>query len=167
VRDSAALAAELIRELAQQRLTVAVAESLTGGLLVAELIAVPGASAVVLGGVVAYSTELKHTILGVSSDLLAEYGPVHPDVAAQMAAGVRDRLAVDSRPADFGLSTTGVAGPGPQGEHAAGTAFVGVDAVHGSTVVPLRLSGDRTAIRNGVVYESLVALKQFLETRRR
>lgn len=80
--------------LLQRGLTIAVAESLTGGLLVAELIATPGASGSVLGGVVAYSTELKHTLLGVDARLLAEHGPVHPEVAVAMAQGARTRLAV-------------------------------------------------------------------------
>ena len=101
-------AADLVAELTRRGLTIAVAESLTGGLLVAELIAVPGASLVVRGGVVAYATDLKEELLGVDAALLAASGPIHPDVARQMADGVRRRLG-----ADIGISTTGAAGPGP------------------------------------------------------
>ncbi|MGA1826747.1 MAG: nicotinamide-nucleotide amidohydrolase family protein, partial [Microbacterium sp.] len=70
--------------------SVAVAESLTGGLVVSSLVSVPGASAAVRGGIVAYATPLKHTLLGVDAALLAAEGAVHPDVARQMAAGVRE-----------------------------------------------------------------------------
>ena len=83
-----AAAADLLAELARRRLTLVVAESLTGGLLAAEFVAVPGASRVLLGGVVAYNTDLKRTLLGVDAALLESNGPVDPDVAA---AKVRKR----------------------------------------------------------------------------
>ena len=101
--------------------TVAVAESLTGGLVVANLVAVPGASAVVRGGVVAYATELKHNLLGVDADLLARVGPVHPAVAEAMAEGVRSRLG-----ATYGVATTGVAGPDVQNGMPVGTVVTAV-----------------------------------------
>lgn len=156
--DSADLSARLIAALAERGLTIAVAESLTGGLLVAELIRTPGASFVVLGGIVAYNTELKRTVLGVDAELLAEQGPVHPEVAIQMARGVRSVLAVGGEMADVGVSTTGVAGPDPQGGHAPGAAFIGISTRDGEFSVPVTLMGDRQQIRNGVVYESLVQL---------
>lgn len=160
------LASALVAELTRRRLTVAVAESLTGGALVSELVSVPGASAVVSGGVVAYQTELKHTLLGVDAGLLARHGPVHPDVAQAMASGVRDVLATDGRSADVGLATTGVAGPDPQGGHEPGTVFVGLAWSGGARVVRLSLAGDRQAIRNDTVSESLAALDRWLaETR--
>lgn len=160
------LAADLVAALTRRRLTVAVAESLTGGALVSELVSVPGASAVVRGGVVAYQTELKHTLLGVDADLLARHGPVHPDVAASMATGVRDRLAIDGHPADIGLATTGVAGPDPQGGHEPGTVFVGLAVPGDVRVFSLSLTGDRQAIRNATVSESLAVLDRWLvETR--
>ncbi|MFE9309368.1 CinA family protein [Streptomyces sp. NPDC006706] len=130
--------------------TVAVAESLTGGLVAAEITAVPGASKVFRGSVTAYATELKHRLLGVDATLLAERGAVDPQVAAQMAAGVRKALE-----ADWGIATTGVAGPDPQDGQPVGTVFVavagprvtetGVDRC-GKTVA-LRLNGDRAEIR--------------------
>ena len=160
------LAPALVAELTRRRLSVAVAESLTGGALVSELVSVAGASAVVRGGVVAYQTELKHTLLGVDADLLARHGPVHPEVAMAMAVGVRERLTTDGRPADVGLSTTGVAGPDPQGGHEPGTVFVGLAVPGDVRVVELSLRGDRQAIRTATVSESLVALDRWLaETR--
>lgn len=141
----------VVRTLIERRQTIAVAESLTGGGLAAELTRVPGASAVVLGAAVVYATELKHTLLGVEADLLLREGPVDPEVARQLATGVRERLAVDGRPADLGLSTTGVAGPDPQGGRAVGTVYVGVASEAGVRSVELRLAGDRQSIRSQTV----------------
>jgi nicotinamide-nucleotide amidase len=156
------LASHLIAELTRRRLTVAVAESLTGGLLVAELISVPGASAVVRGGVVAYETALKHSLLGVDASLLAAHGPVHPDVARAMALGVREKLAVAGIPASIGLSTTGVAGPDPQDGQPVGTVFVGI-AIHDTVeILTLHLEGSREAIRRAVVSECLSKLTKLL-----
>lgn len=148
---SAAQTEELLAELAARGLTVAVAESLTGGLLTAELIRPAGASAVVLGGMICYATELKQRLLGVDAELLERHGPVHPEVAAQMADRVRRVLAVDGRIADIGLATTGVAGPDPQGEHPAGLAYVGIALGDRVEAIELRLDGGRDAVRAGVV----------------
>src|SRR3954464_3816091 len=103
-------AAELLAALRARGQTLAVAESLTGGLLAAEFVAVPGASAVFRGGVVAYATDLKAALLGVPAPLLNSHGPVAPSVAAALAAGARERCG-----ADWAAATTGVAGPDPQG----------------------------------------------------
>ncbi|WP_243063780.1 CinA family protein [Humibacter sp. RRB41] len=139
--------ARLISRLASRGLTVAVAESLTGGALAAELTRPAGASAVVLGGVVVYATELKHTLVGVDAALLAEHGPVHPEVARQLARGVRERLAVGGRAADIGIATTGVAGPDGQGGQAPGTVFLGLSYGETTEAMPLALTGDRATIR--------------------
>ncbi|GAB3606774.1 CinA family protein [Conyzicola nivalis] len=154
--------AGLVALLKQRGLTVAVAESLTGGLLVAELIRTPGASAVVNGGVVAYSTALKHSVLGVDAELLAANGAVDPLVAEQMAAGVRSALAVEGTPADIGISTTGVAGPEPQDGKPVGTVYLGFAIGTRVTNVALHLSGTRDGIRSAVVSESLRRLTQLL-----
>ncbi len=151
------LAAEFIAELTRRGLTVAVAESLTGGLLVAELIAVPGASLVVRGGVVAYATELKAELLGVDAALLAAVGPIHPEVAKQMAAGVRDRLG-----ADIGMATTGAAGPDPQDGHEPGEVWLGFAIGDAVTAVGLALGGDRETIRRDTVSESLSRVRELL-----
>ncbi|MEO5920419.1 MAG: CinA family protein [Pseudolysinimonas sp.] len=152
-----AAAAELVAELTRRGLTIAVAESLTGGLLIAELIAVPGASVVVRGGVVAYATELKATLLGVDRDLLAASGPIHPDVAKQMAAGVRERLG-----ADIGIATTGAAGPDPQDGHAPGEVWLGFAIGGDVSAVGLALGGDRQTIRGDTVSESLLRVRLLL-----
>ncbi|HEX4059361.1 MAG TPA: nicotinamide-nucleotide amidohydrolase family protein [Galbitalea sp.] len=157
-------AAEIIAELTRLELSIAVAESLTGGLLVAELVSVPGASTVVRGAVVAYSTALKHSLLGVNASLLSEYGAVYPDVAAQMAEGVRVACAIDGELADIGLSTTGVAGPDPQDGQPVGTVFIGVATDSGTRVTALELGGTRETIRRRVVYESLEQVRKALSS---
>ena len=155
-------ASEIVHELDRRGLTIAVAESLTGGLLTAELISVPGASAVVVGGVVAYRTPLKASLLGVPTALLAARGAVDPDVAVAMAAGARGALAVEGRSADVGLATTGVAGPDPQDGHAPGTVYVALSAGGEARVTRLALEGDREAIRSATVSESLSMLHEWL-----
>jgi nicotinamide-nucleotide amidase len=143
-------AAEVVRLLTVRGGTLAVAESLTGGLVAAEITAVPGASKVFRGSVTAYATELKHRLLGVDETLLAARGAVDPEVAVQMAVGVRQALG-----ADWGIATTGVAGPDPQDGQPVGTVFVAVDgpsritgdSARGGKVEALRLNGDRAEIR--------------------
>lgn len=155
---AADLTFRVVRALAERGLTLATAESLTGGGLTAELTRVPGASAVVLGGAVVYATELKHTLLGVEAGLLDREGPVHPEVARQLAEGARTRLAVGGRAADLGVSTTGVAGPEPQGGRAVGTVYVGIASASGARAVELLLSGDRQAIRARTVARAVLEL---------
>lgn len=150
--------AALIAALAARGLTVAVAESLTGGQLTAELTRPAGASAVVNGGVVVYATELKHSVVGVDEELLSEHGPVHPDVARQLAERVRAVLAVGGRAADIGVSTTGVAGPDTQGGQAVGTVFVGVAMGQDTRVQALQLGGDRPGIRSHAVAAAVAAV---------
>jgi len=99
---------DVVSELVSRGQTLAVAESLTGGLLAATLVEVPGVSKVFRGGLVVYATDLKATLAGVDQTLLAERGPVDPDVARELAAGAARVCG-----ADWGLSTTGVAGPEP------------------------------------------------------
>jgi nicotinamide-nucleotide amidase len=161
--DSGGAAAAVVAALTARGETVAVAESLTGGLVVSELVGVPGASAVVRGGVVAYATPVKATVLGVDADLLAERGAVDPEVARQMAAGVRIALAVDGVPATWGISTTGVAGPDPQDGKPVGTVFIGIASAQSAAAVELHLDGDRGAIRSAVVSELLARLRSRLQ----
>ena len=126
--------------------TVAAAESLTGGLVCATLVSVPGASEVVRGGVVAYAAELKTSLLGVDALLIADRGTVDGEVAAAMAVGVRDRLG-----ATYGLATTGVAGPDPSEGKPAGTVHIAVAGPDGVTSRLLDLPGDRDEVRQGTV----------------
>jgi nicotinamide-nucleotide amidase len=153
-----AIAHRLVADLTRRGETVAVAESLTGGLVVSTLVGVPGASAVVRGGVVAYATPVKHTVLGVSAELLAANGAVDPEVARQMASGVRIALSVDGEPATWGISTTGVAGPDPQDDKPVGTVYVGIASAAGAEAFELHLDGDRGAIRRATVSELLARM---------
>jgi nicotinamide-nucleotide amidase len=154
---------DLVAALGARRLTLGVAESLTGGMLTSELIRPPGASAVVVGGIVAYRTALKTSLLGVDPGLLTEHGPVHPEVARQMADRVRRAVAVDGRPADLGISTTGVAGPDSQSGCAPGTVFVGVAVGDSVEAIELHLDGTRDEIRVRTVREAVRALTERLQ----
>jgi nicotinamide-nucleotide amidase len=115
------VAEDVVRTATAAGVTVAVAESLTGGAVTDTLVGVPGASVVLRGAVVAYATDVKRDVLGVDATLLAEHGAVHPDIARAMARGVRTLLG-----ADLGVATTGVAGPDPQDGHPPGTVHVAV-----------------------------------------
>jgi nicotinamide-nucleotide amidase len=141
------------RALAARAATVAVAESLTGGLLGAALTDMAGASATFRGGVIVYATDLKELLAGVPGPLLDAEGPVSAQVAAAMAAGVRDRLA-----ATYGVALTGVAGPEPQDGHLPGTVFVAVAGPGGGQVRELALSGDRADVRRGAVTAAIELL---------
>jgi nicotinamide-nucleotide amidase len=143
--------------LTRARATVAAAESLTGGLVAAELTSAPGASRTFRGSVTAYATDLKREVLGVDGPLLAERGAVDPDVALQMAEGVRRLLK-----ADWGLATTGVAGPEPQDGKPVGTVHVAVAGPDGARRQELRLDGSRSEIRITTVEAVLGLLEQAL-----
>jgi nicotinamide-nucleotide amidase len=134
-----------------------VAESLTGGLLAAALTSVPGASAVFRGGVVAYATDLKNSLLGVPAELLDRHGAVHPEVAVAMAEGACRRMT-----ASVGAATTGVAGPDPADGQPVGTVHIAVHAGGRTTARALSLSGDRSQIRSATVAESLSLLVTML-----
>jgi competence/damage-inducible protein CinA-like protein len=132
--------------LAERSATVAVAESLTGGLLGARLTEMPGSSATFAGGVIAYATPVKATLLGVPEKLLAEHGAVHADVAAAMAVGARDRMA-----ATYGLAVTGVAGPEPQDGQPVGTLHLcvaGPGSELSSRSIRLPLPGGGSRVRS-------------------
>jgi len=149
---------ELVQALIARGETLAVAESLTGGALAAALVDVPGVSGAFRGGIVAYATELKHALLGVDAGLLAREGAVHPDVARQMADGVRRALGTT-----WGVATTGVAGPDPQDGRPPGRVFVAVTGPSTSLVEPLQLDGDRAAVRAATVGVALDLLARALE----
>jgi len=146
----------LHRALAEREQTVAVAESVTGGLLAAALTSTAGASATFRGGLVVYATDLKARLAGVSESLLAEQGAVAAQVALELARGARERLS-----ASWGVGVTGVAGPQPQDGKAVGTVFVSVVGPGGDgieSVSELNLSGDRNMIRVQIVADAVALL---------
>jgi competence/damage-inducible protein CinA C-terminal domain len=132
--------------------TVAVAESLTGGLIGAELTKAEGASDFFLGSIVAYTTEAKAVVVGVDRAVLENQGPVSEDAAAQLAEGAAERFG-----ADLGLSATGVAGPGPQDGHPVGTIYVGASYKGKTEVRNPKAYGDRDHIR-GIAVTSAIDL---------
>ncbi|MBW3080555.1 CinA family protein [Bifidobacterium saguinibicoloris] len=186
-----AFAALLLRACERKGLKIACAESLTGGLLADAFVRIPGASHVLLGSAVTYDIRAKASILGVDGDLLEREGAVHPEVARQMAIGTA-RLYAQPEYGDtvIGLATTGVAGPGPDGDKPAGLVYVGVslptaampsdrpepsDGVMGNDVVrldgctpdgrrtvaiELRLEGDREQVREATVLHVLRNVSQ-------
>ena len=160
-------AAEILQQLESRGFKLAIAESLTGGLLSAEFVSVAGASKVLLGSIVAYHTTLKHELLGVSRALLENQGPVDPEVAAQMASGVRTKLANKTNTDEnlvIGIATTGVAGPDPQDGVAVGTVYVAISGpgAIGDSVYAYEFSGGREAIRAAAVSEAVAALGECL-----
>ena len=151
--------AELVLELCRARgLSLATAESCTGGLVAARLTDVPGASDVVAGAIVAYANDVKTRELGVAAEVLATHGAVSAEVAAAMASGVRERLGVD-----VGIAVTGVAGPG------GGSADKPVGLVHYHVSTPdgdkgheLSLPGDRETVRSRATVAALHLARRVL-----
>jgi nicotinamide-nucleotide amidase len=151
--EMAVAAAAAVHRLVERGETFATAESLTGGLVAATVVEIPGVSRVYRGGLVVYATDLKHELAGVDEQLLAERGPVDPDVALALAAGARERCG-----ADWGIATTGVAGPEPQDGVPVGMVYVAVAGPAGQTVQELRLTGSRAEVRT----ESVTAVLNLL-----
>jgi len=150
-------AEDLLLELQEQEATAATAESLTGGKLAARITAVPGASRSFAGGVVSYQTEIKQRVLKVSDEIVDEHGVVSAECALAMAEGVRRLLGTT-----YGVSTTGVAGPGPQEGKPVGTVFIGVAGPDGSEAHELALEGDRFMIQESTVDRAVSALRAMI-----
>jgi nicotinamide-nucleotide amidase len=151
--EGASLVAEIHEELVGRRETVAVAESVTGGLLAAAITDRPGASEIFIGSVTAYATAIKERLLGVDGSLLRERGAVDAQVAVAMADGVRHLLN-----ATYGVATTGVAGPDSQDGQPVGTVFVAVCGRAARSVTALTLAGGRPQIRSAAVRHALELL---------
>lgn len=150
-------ASPTIERLVAAALSVATAESLTGGQVAAALTAVPGASRVVRGGVVAYATEVKVSVLDVPQEVVDSHGVISAECALAMARGVCRRLG-----ADVGVATTGVAGPDRQEGHPAGTVYVAVSGAAGEGVRRLALEGDRAEVQRQSVAGALALLDEIL-----
>lgn len=151
-------AEKILTTLKAQNKKLVIAESLTGGLLTAEFAKVAGASDVLLTGIVAYNTFLKHELLGVSKQLLENQGAVDPEVAAQMAEGLRVKIAQKlglEISQVVAISTTGVAGPSQQDGKSVGELYIcvskGPEGSGSSNVYAHQLAGDRAKIQNSAV----------------
>lgn len=142
---------EVLEALRAAGMTLAAAESLTGGGIGAALTAVPGASDVFKGGVVSYVDEVKEKLLGVSREILENYGAVSAQTAGAMASGVRELLG-----ADVAVSVTGLAGPGgDEFGHSVGTVFIGFSGLNKSLVREFRFVGNREEVRSQTVFAAL------------
>jgi PncC family amidohydrolase len=150
---------EHVLELCRARgLTLATAESCTGGLVAARLTSVPGSSDVVLGGIVSYADEVKERELGVPADLLGAHGAVSPEVAEAMARGARERLG-----ADVAVSVTGIAGPdGGTTQKPVGLVYVHADGPAGGLGREFNFPGDRASIRARSVVIALHLVRTLL-----
>ena len=150
---------EMVLELCRERgLKLATAESCTGGLVAARLTSVPGSSDVFVGAVVAYANDAKARELGVPEETLERYGAVSPEVAAAMAAGVRERLG-----ADVAVSVTGIAGPGGgSAEKPVGLVDLHAEGPDGVLAREIDFPGDREAIRGRATVAALHLLRTLL-----
>jgi nicotinamide-nucleotide amidase len=153
---------EIVVDLCRARgLTLATAESCTGGMVASRITAVPGVSDVFVGAVVAYANSVKEAGLGVSADLIAAHGAVSAEVAAAMAEGARRALG-----ADVAVAVTGVAGPGGGTEDKpVGLVFAHASAPDGERSVRTELPGDRDMIRGRATASSLHLVRRLLESR--
>jgi len=154
---------EIVLELCRTRgLTLATAESATGGLIAARLTSIPGSSDVFLGAIVAYSNEVKVSELGVPEDVLQEHGAVSAETAAAMAAGVRARLG-----AAVGIADTGIAGPGGgTPEKPVGLVYIHVETPDGSHGIDFSYASDREGVRRRAAVASLHLARRLLSQSR-
>ncbi|MDO5726674.1 MAG: CinA family protein [Bowdeniella nasicola] len=141
--------------------SLAVAESLTAGMVSAAIANVPGVSAIYRGAVVSYATEVKTSVLQVPTSLISVHTPVSIPVAEQMARGIAQLLS-----ADAALATTGVAGPGPAWGKPAGTVVIAALLDGHVTTRELQLSGDRAAVRTAATLQALALLSTLGEQNR-
>jgi len=154
-----ALATALLKALAKRGWHLGAAESLTGGMVGAAVTAVPGASAVYVGGVISYTDHEKTALLGVPVDLLEQRGAVSAEVAESMAEGCRERLHVE-----VAIATTGIAGPASDEKGTPiGTVFVACVRPGESRVERLKLIGDRSQIRVEATRAALMLALRLVE----
>lgn len=155
-----ALALEVLGLAAARDLKIMVAESLTGGLLASTLVAIPGASRVFLGGIVAYSNEAKRVLLGIEDKVLTEFGAVSPEVAGAMATGLGRGF---PRMPLIKVATTGVAGPDSQEGQPVGRVYIGVSANNRLRTTGWLFQGSRTQIREQAVVAALELLRDEIQ----
>lgn len=155
--DLAALAQAVVTAAGERGLTVGTAESVTGGLVCSTLVGVPGASAVVLGGVVAYDVAVKHAVLGVPQRLLDADGPVSGTVAMAMAEGAARVLGTD-----IAVATTGVAGPQWHDGKPPGSVVIAIAGRGLDRVDTWKFEGDRQSVRASAAATALDQLARAL-----
>jgi nicotinamide-nucleotide amidase len=149
----------IVKELTRQQLTLAVAESCTGGALGHVITNVPGSSAVFLGGVIAYANSIKEKLLGVNTECLEKFGAVSHQVAEQMAVGIRQKTA-----ADIGLSVTGIAGPGGGShEKPVGMVFLHLAAENFNKGMYSIFPGERKLVKKRTVNTALNMIRNYLK----
>jgi nicotinamide-nucleotide amidase len=151
-------AQELVKQLRKAKLTIAVAESLTGGGLGSAITEIAGSSEIFLGGVIAYSDEVKIKELGISKSTLKKVTAVSEEVAKEMAIEIRKRFK-----SDIGIATTGVAGPGKAYGQKAGTVWIAISTKKYTDAIPLSLLGDRSSIRKATIDSAFALLSRILK----
>ncbi|MFI3213270.1 MAG: CinA family protein [Eubacteriales bacterium] len=155
-REKVDLAESVVSLLKENKLTIATAESCTGGMLGARLIDVPGVSEVFIVGHITYANEAKMEVLGVLEESLLQYGAVSTVVAKEMVEGL-----IQSSHGKVGISITGIAGPGGgTAEKPVGTVFMGCHVCGKTTVKGYLFTGNRATIREKAVQEALILLQQ-------
>lgn len=150
-------ALKIVQLLRDRNETITCAESITGGALTSELVSIPGASHVLKGSIIAYSTEVKVSELKVEPTLIQEFGVVSEEVALAMAQGVKAKFA-----AEWAISLTGVAGPGASHGVPAGTVWLALLGPGFEETVKLELMGEREMVRRGAVESALGVLERIL-----
>jgi nicotinamide-nucleotide amidase len=151
------LAQDVIKRLKRKKMTLATAESITGGGLGAAITSVPGASDVFLGGLITYSDLSKTKFLDIAKRILTKHTAVSEEVAIAMAQSARKQFG-----SDYAIATTGVAGPGKAYGQKAGTVWVAIDSKKGPVTLSLALSGTREDIRHATIQSALAAFTRIL-----
>lgn len=157
-RDNDSMAAITLQLLEKKKLQLATAESCTGGRIGQLLTGIPGSSRAYVGGIIAYANSMKTAHLGVSEQLLADYGAVSKEVAEAMAVGL-----LQQSPADIAIAVTGIAGPeGGSPEKPVGTVFIALATANGARVLPCHFSGTRHQIQEITAITALNLVRKFL-----
>jgi nicotinamide-nucleotide amidase len=152
------IASSVVKRLAKKKVTLSVAESITGGGLAAAITEVAGSSKVFLGGVIAYADEIKINQLDVDAKTIKKFSAVSEEVAKEMAIGVRKKFN-----SDYAIATTGVAGPGKAYGQKAGTVWVAIASKKEVFAIALALSGSRDLIRHATIESALASFERILK----
>ena len=152
------IASSVVKRLAKKKVTLSVAESITGGGLAAAITEVAGSSKVFLGGVIAYADEVKINQLDVDAKTLKKFTAVSEEVAKEMAIGVRKKFN-----SDYAIATTGVAGPGKAYGQKAGTVWIAIASKKEVFAIALALSGSRDLIRHATIESALASFERILK----